>query len=197
MSLHKLALMLSASIIGITTWAATAVADQLRGSYGFTRTSSCVVSTLPFDANFQATGPAFGDSLVEEGIRTFNGDGTGTQSSTALTLTIPALTPSAGSSSFTSSFTYTTGDDTWAIAGGGSISGSINAGPRAGQTFKVTNLAPVTGRISKRGLILTADVVKPTVEVVTYYVGTVLVATYNRVCNRSTVLMQLDDDGVN
>jgi hypothetical protein len=193
----KIILLLSASIIGITTCAASAVADKLKGSYGYTFTSSCVLSTLPFDANFNATGPAFGESLVQEGVRTFNGDGTGTVSANTLTVTIPALTPAAGSSSFTTSFTYTTGDDTWAIPGGGTLTGSVESGPRTGQTFKITNLAPATGRISKNRAVLTYDVVKPTVEVITYYTGTVPVATYNRICNRSAVLMKLDDDGVN
>jgi hypothetical protein len=144
-----------------------------------------------------ATGPTFGDSLVQEGVRTFNGDGTGTVTANSMTITIPAATPSAGASSFTSSFKYTTGDDTWAIAGGGTLTGTVTSGSRAGQTFTITNTPPATGRISKNKSVLTYDVIKPTVELITYFAGSVPVATYHRICNRSAVLMKLDDDGVN
>ena len=113
-------LMLSASIVGIL-WATNGVADspQLKGTYGFTRTVKCVVSVYGFDpSDFHALGPSFGEAFAEEGIRTFNGDGTGTQSTTTLGIIEPALTPCASSSHFNNSFTYIiNGDGSWRIPG--------------------------------------------------------------------------------
>jgi len=106
--------MLSASI-AVVTWAANAFADSpnLIGDYDFTRTVKCIVSVFPFDGkDFRATGPTFGESFAEEGVRTFNGDGNGTQSFTALNIEIPSGNAGANSSHVTNQkFTYTVNGD--------------------------------------------------------------------------------------
>jgi hypothetical protein len=190
-------MLLSASMVGII-WAANAVADspRLMGTYGFTRTVTCVVSASGFDPNdFHASGPSFGESFAETGIRTFNRDGTGTQSSMNLDIIDPALSPGASSSHFTSPFTYViNGDGTWAIPGGGSISGTVDGGPRAGQTFTITNIAPAIGWISRNAKTLTLTTVTPAIESITYYSGGVPVSTFYRICNRSSTLISLQDE---
>ena len=67
----------------VVTWAASAAADppQLKGAYGFTGTSACLSTAAPgpgFNPNLTPTDGSFGQSFTSEGIRTFNGDGTGT-----------------------------------------------------------------------------------------------------------------------
>jgi hypothetical protein len=131
---------LSASI-AVVTWAANAFADSpsLMGAYGFTRTVKCIVSHTGFDSNNRALDGNFGEAFAEEGVRTFNGDGNGTQSFTALNIEIPADHPGANSSHVTKQpFTYiVNGDGTWHIPGGGSITGHVDDGPRAGQDFTI------------------------------------------------------------
>ena len=72
-------LMLSISA-AVMTWAASAVADspKLKGDYGFTRNEQCIVSSSPFTDDHQAMVPSSRQGSVPEGVRTFNGDGTGT-----------------------------------------------------------------------------------------------------------------------
>ena len=124
--------MLSVSI-AVVIWAASAVADSpnLKGDYGFTRTVKCIVSmdpTFPHDMTF-------GESFAEEGVRTFNGDGTGKQSFHALNILIPKDQPGAASSHVIDQpFTYSVnGDGTWSIPAAGSmaldsLSGTVEDG---------------------------------------------------------------------
>ena len=183
--------MLSVSI-AVVTWAANAFADSpnLMGAYGFTRTVKCIVSTdssFPFDMTF-------GEAFAEEGVRTFNGDGNGTQSFTALNIEIPADHSGANSSHVTKQpFTYiVNGDGTWHIPGGGSITGHVDDGPRAGQDFTISNLTPAVGHMSTNAATLTLSTVIANVETITYsspipdgY------TTFYRICNRSSVHISL------
>jgi hypothetical protein len=106
--------------------------DDIKGAYGFTGTAACLVapgssSTQPAPGNttpnanagFQSNlrpvdGKVFSRSFAVEGIRTFNGDGTGTVKGTAVNITVPptpqppgfpSFPPSAGSAEFSFSFT--------------------------------------------------------------------------------------------
>jgi hypothetical protein len=233
-------LMLSTSIVAMT-WAANAVADSpnLKGAYGFTGTAACLVApgstggsmpesnptpgtALP-NSGFQADlrpndavpGPssAFSHSNAVEGIRTFNGDGTGTVKGTSVGITVrptpgpngyPHFPPSAGSTFFSYNFTYTVnGDGSWtAKMVPGSYHETFVTGPRstqnpanlANQTATIDSLPPVTGLISQDGktLILVVDPLSggafvPTVETVTYSNGDV----YPQICHRSRVLISL------
>jgi hypothetical protein len=225
-------LMLSTSVVAMT-WAANAVADSsnLKGAYGFTGTAACLVApgsaasgpspgnTNPLpNAGFQSDlrpidGKAFSHSNAVEGIRTFNGDGTGTVKGTAVGITppptpqppgYPAFPPSAGSSKFSYKFTYmVNGDGSWtAMMVPGSYTETFVTGPRStqnplnsvDQTATVDAIPPVTGLISQDGktLILVADPLSdgafvPTVETVTYSNGDV----YPQICHRSRVLISL------
>jgi hypothetical protein len=225
-------LMLSTSVVAMV-WAANAVADSpnLKGAYGFTGTAACLVAPgsvagatpLPnptpgialsnsgFDAQLHPNditpGPtvAFSHSNAVEGIRTFNGDGTGTVKGTSVGITIrptpgpdgyPHFPPGAGSSYFSYSFTYTVnGDGSWtATMVPGSYTETFVTGGRAGQTATLDSLPPVTGLISQDGktLILVVDPLSggafvPTVETVTYSNGDV----WPQICHRSRVLISL------
>jgi hypothetical protein len=225
-------IMLSASVVAMT-WAASAAADSpnLKGAYGFTGTAVCLVApgsaaTAPLPGNttplpnsgFNAflhpiDGKAFSHSSAVEGIRTFNGDGTGKVVGTAVGITppptpqppgYPSFSPGAGSSKFSYQFTYAVnGDGSWTatmvsgtytetfVTGGRSTQNPANL---TNQTATIDAIPQVTGLISQDGktLILVADPLSggaftPTVETVTYSNGDV----WPQICHRSRVLISL------
>jgi hypothetical protein len=211
------ACILSASIVTMT-WATNAVADSpnLKGSYGFTGTAACLVApgtcttpstpgnTTPCpNAGFQPSlrpndGKVFSHSFAVEGIRTFNGDGTGTVSGTAVGITVPptpqppgfpAFPPAAGSSDFSFSFTYTVdGSGGWvATMVPGSYTETFLTGPRTGQTATVDAIPPVTGMISNDGKTLIAAHTTTSVETRTFSNGDV----EPQICHRSRVFIGL------
>jgi len=190
----SIAFALSVSLVAVT-WAqtATAVSPRLKGSYGFTGTAACLSTAAPgpgFNPNFTPTDGSFGQSFTSEGIRTFNGDGTGTVRGSSMGITIPANVHSAGSDDFSFSFTYTVNDDgSWTSDVIGVESGTIKTGPRAGQTFTISNSPTSLGMISQNGSTLTLATLDPTVEIVTFSNGDV----HKRICHRSRVLIKLPD----
>src|SRR5215467_14951176 len=188
------ALLWSVSIF-VVTWVTNAAADppKLKGEYAFTGTAACLSTAAPgpgFNPNFTPTDGSFGQSFAVEGIRTFNGDGTGTVKGSSMGITIPANTNSAGSDDFSFSFTYAVNDDgTWTSNVIGVETGTIKTGPRAGQTFTISNSPTSTGIISQNGSTLTLATLDPTVEIVTFSNGDV----HKRICHRSRVLIKLPD----
>jgi hypothetical protein len=218
LSMKHRPLLWSVSIIA-TTWAATAAADSpnLKGAYGFTGTAACLVApgsaatgpapgnTAPLpNAGFNPTtltpidGKVFSNSFSVEGIRTFNGDGTGTAKGTGVEITVPptpqppgypSFPPGASSENFSFSFTYTiNGDGSWSSTMvPGSYSGTIVTGGRAGQTYTIDALPPLTGLISQNGQTLLVAHTAPTVETLTFSNGDV----WPRICHRSRVLINL------
>jgi len=189
------ALLWSVSIF-VVTWVTNAAADppKLKGEYGFTGSAACLVTAAPgpgFNPNFTPTDGSFGQSSAVEGIRTFNGDGTGTVKGSSMGITIPANTNSAGSDDFSLSFTYTVNEDgSWTSTVSGLETGTIKTGPRAGQTFTVSNSSPGTGMISRNGGTLTLATLDPTVEIVTFSNGDV----HKRICHRSRVFIKLEHE---
>jgi len=224
-------LTLFASVLA-TAWAAQALADspKLKGSYGFTGAAACLVAQghvgdqngppLPNPtpgvalANSGFTPElrvidvpgSYSDSFSVEGVRTFNGDGTGTVKGTTVGVTIrptpgpggfPHFPPAAGSSDFSFNFTYTVdGSGGWiATMVPGSYSQTWTAGPRTGQTSTVDAIPPVTGMISQDGKTLIAAHVAPVLETHTFSNGDV----DPQICHRSRVFIKLpggdDNDG--
>jgi hypothetical protein len=210
-------------------WAGSAAAEapNIKGSYGFTGTAACLTApgnvpgttplpnptpgtALPnsgFNSRFQPNdaGPttgAFSHSSSVEGVRTFNGDGTGTVKGTNVNITVrptpgpngfPHFPPSAGSSDFSFSFTYTVNADrTWtATMVPGSYTETILTGPRAGQTGTVDAIPPVSGMISEDGETLIAAHLTPAVETHTFSNGDV----EPEICHRSRVYVRLRRHG--
>ncbi|QAU46296.1 hypothetical protein [Bradyrhizobium guangzhouense] len=206
---------------------------QLKGSYGFTGSAECLVApghvgdlsgpgltnptpgvALP-NAGFQpnlrpndavpgSSTQAFANSFAVEGIRKFNGDGTGTVKGTVVGITIrptpgpggfPHFPPAAGSADFSFSFTYTVNaDGTWtSTMVPGSYTETHLTGPRTGQTSTVDAIPPTTGMISADGKTLTAAHVTTAVETHTYSNGDV----EPEICHRSRIYIKLreqDDD---
>ena len=185
---------LSVAMVAMT-WGqtATAVSPRLKGAYGFTGTTACLSTAAPgpgFNPNLTPTDGSFGQSFATEGIRTFNGDGTGTVRGSSMGIAIPANVHSAGSDDFSFSFTYTLNSDgSWTSDVTGVETGTIKTGPRAGQTFTISNSPTSIGMISQNGSTLTLATLDPTVEIMTFSNGDV----HKRICHRSRVLIKLRD----
>jgi hypothetical protein len=186
----KHVLTLSAGLVAIM-WATNAPAENLKGDYGFTGNGACLIAALGtgFNANQTPSGDSFGASESAEGIRTFNGDGTGTINGSSMTVTIPAANRSASSDDFKYNFTYTVNSDgSWTsdlVAG--SYTGTVTSGPRNGQTFAITNLPTISGLIKNNKSVLTGATLTPTVETITFSNGD----TFQRFCHRSRVYIEL------
>ena len=187
-------LMLSVSA-AMMIYATSASADHLKGTYGFTGSDVCLIASLGFSARLQALGTTFSSSDSAAGIRTFNGDGTGTFTNHTTTTTVPptvGFLPSASSSESSASFTYTVGDDTFTSENvPGTNRGTILTGPRAGQTTHTEGIPKATGLISANGHTLVTSILTPGVETITFSNGDV----ERRICHRSRVYIKLDNDG--
>jgi len=221
---------IAASALTLTwVTAAAADAPRLQGSYGFTGSASCLVApgyvgnpnggpslpnptpgvALP-NSGFQAdlrpndvlTGvtASYSYSYGVEGIRTFNGDRTGTVKGTVVSLVgrptpgpggFPHFPPSATSADFRFSFTYTVNPDgSWTSAMvPGSFAQNHLTGPRAGQTSIVDAIPPMTGMVSQDGGTLIAAQVTAVVETHTYSNGDV----DPQICNRTRTFIKLND----
>lgn len=220
-------------LAGASTAAADFDGPQLKGSYGFTGSAECLVApghigdpnggtlsnptpgvALPnsgFQANLRpndavpgSSTDAYAHSFAVEGIRKFNGNGTGTVKGTVVGVTVrptpgpggfPHFPPAAGSADFSFSFTYTVNEDgTWtSTMVPGSYTETHLTGPRTGQTSTVDAIPPTTGMISENGKTLTGAHVTTTVETHTYSNGDV----EPQICHRSRIyikLKQQDDD---
>lgn len=212
-------------------WASAAAADppRLKGSYGFTGEAGCLIApgyagnpngppipnptpgvALP-NSGFQPdlrpndvlTGvtASISSTFAVEGIRTFNGDGTGIVRATVIYSVgrptpgpggYPHFPPSAASADFSFSFTYTVNPDgSWTSA---MVPGSYNqielTGPRAGQTSTVDAIPPITGLVSQDGKTLIGAHLTTAVETRTYSNGDV----DPQICHRSQVFIKLNDD---
>ena len=209
----RCALFWTASVV-VASWTTGAAADSpnLKGAYGFTGTAACLVApgstgTSPGSPGFNAMlqpfdgANSFSNSFSVEGIRTFNGDGTGTVKGTSVGITprptpgpasaglVPSFPPSAGSENFSYNFTYTVnGDGSWSsVMVPGSYLGTFVSGPRTGQTDTVDAIPQFTGLISQNGSTLIVAHTATTVETVTYSNGDV----WPMICHRSRVLINL------
>jgi hypothetical protein len=173
--------------------ATSAAADppQLKGDYGFTGTAACLVAIHGFTSDLRPVDSAFfSRSFAVEGIRTFNGDGTGTVKGTAVGIVVPpALGTSASSGNFSYSFNYTVdGAGGWkSTMVPGSYTETFVTGPRTGQTVTVDAIPPILGMISQNGMTLTGAHLTTTIETHTYSNGDV----EPQICHRSRVFISL------
>ena len=166
--------------------------ELLQGDYVSTGENTCLVALPPgFNPNLTPIDGRFTFSSSTQGIRTFNGDGTGTVQSRSVSVTHPdtPVTLGGASSSDTNkgSFTYTVAPDRTVTVVSGPVTGTELTGSRAGQTFTIESFPVLTGRIALDRKSLTLATEEPTVEVVTFSNGDV----HYRICHRSRILLKL------
>lgn len=198
------ALICSLAALGMA-YAASAAANpnKLKGEYAFTGTAVCLTSPVGFNlaTGTPLPGPVWSNSFSVEGVRTFNGDGTGTVTGTSVGITGPSflypgpssvLAPfpllNVGSNTFTASVSYTVNNDgtfdTQLV--GPLLSTSLT--PVPGNTSNVT-VPPLTGVIGDDGKTLTLASIVPAVETVTPV--TPPGSPVYRICHRSRVLVKI------
>jgi len=183
-------------------WAANAAADSpnLKGAYAFTGTEACLVAPHNFNANLTPVDDQiYSESASVEGVRTFNGDGTGTVRATTVSVIVPPTPGSpiagahGGSSSVSYSFSYTVEPDgtftTDVVTG--SFMGTQLTGPDAGATFTINNFPQLTGMIGDNAKTLTLATLVPTVETVVF--APPHYSPYPRICHRSRVLIAIGE----
>jgi hypothetical protein len=199
--------------IGLTsTMAAQANSPKLKGDYGITGAAGCLISAPPVTGPGGGFNPllqpnpgsrVFHHQFAIEGIRHFNGDGTGSVKASSVGFVPPptpgapgpfnlpgTFPPSADAHTFSFDFTYTVnGDgsfDTQLVPG--SFQGTFTAGPRTGQTFTIDRIS-LTGLISNEAKTLTLASVTPEIETVTFSNGDI----HQEICHRSRVLIWMNN----
>ena len=171
----------------------------LRGDYAFTGEATCLQSASGFNANLTpVVAPGSFPTIVSfsvHGVRTFNGDGTGTLRATVVNLNHPFALPTtpplfvrggAGSNDLHGEFTYDVAHDLTLTIVAGPITGTFLTGTRAGQTLTVTNVPDFRGKIAEHldGITLAHE--EPSVETLTLSTGEVV----QRICHRSRILLE-------
>ena len=169
----------------------------LQGDYVFAGEATCLVALPPgFNADLTPKDGRFTVSFSVQGVRTFNGDGTGTLHGRAVSLShpdTPVVLGGAGSSDFQASFTYNVAPDrTVTTELSGPLTGTELTGARASQTFTIDNFPPLRGLISQDHKSLTLASEEPVVEVITFSGGPNPVQP--RICHRSRILLRLQQD---
>jgi hypothetical protein len=176
-----------------------AICNYPAGNPNFGKTISQINASLPPAQQIGDCPGVTGTSFSIEGIRKFNGDGTGSVAITTLQILPPpnSLGPQANTETATFAFTYTL-DSSGGFTSNlvvGTFSGIISGGLRDGQTVSrpIADL-PLSGLISNDSKALTLASVTPTVETLVFSGGTLppgTTQTRYRICHRSRVLIWL------
>ena len=164
------------STIAIASTATGAAADNLKGTYSFVGTQTCLVAPAGFkqDSKGNFTIPIGATNLsllTSEGLVIYHGDGTGEAKHTFVTI-VPAPSAygeavSAGTISY--SFTYAAeGERAYRMAlKPGTFQGMLNAGPNAGQQFSIEGESRLF-RVSDDRKKITVAIDKPYVQKITF-----------------------------
>lgn len=152
---------------------------RLKGDYAFTLVRDCIQTAAGFAPppalTLLSPGTTRGASIV--GMITYNGDGTGTSISTTLQVNNTAISVSQSQS--TCDITYAVNPDN-SYTEQLTCSGTILAGPSAGQTFTITGSSR-QGQIAQGGQALLIAGIETNVETVNLSTS----GTRQRICGRS------------
>ena len=181
--------------------------NLLRGDYAFSGEATCLGSSLSasppggFHEDLTPVTPPFPFvfSYSIQGVRTFNGDGTGKVVGRTVSFSHPYALPSnpayfnpggASSSDIEADFTYEVAPDRTLTIEQPLSLGTVLTGTRTGQTFKLENVRFV-GLMPRDGKILTIASGEPTVETHTFFAGNAPVFVRAQICHRARMLFKL------
>ena len=181
--------------------------NLLRGDYAFSGEATCLGSSLSasppggFNEDLTPVTPPFPFvfSYSIQGVRTFNGDGTGKVVGRTVSFSHPYALPSnpayfnpggASSSDIEADFTYEVAPDRTLTIDQPLSLGTVLTGTRTGQTFKLENVRFV-GLMPRDGKILTIASGEPTVETHTFFAGNAPVFVRAQICHRARMLFKL------
>jgi hypothetical protein len=179
----------------ILAFASTAMAqsrtEMLKGDFAFTANVVCLNSPAilfptyqppaGFTADLRPLGFSNVSSFSSQGVRTFNGDGTGSAS----TRSVFVAPGAAGASDASNQFTYSVAADRTLTIDDGPIFAVAAAGPGAGRQNTITNLPTLVGRVSLDGKSLTIATFTPGVETSTRLVPAPELVDMVRICHRA------------
>jgi hypothetical protein len=184
-----LLVLLIVGVASMLTGTAVAREKHLRGDYAYAGEMTCIGTPLGFNSYFVPLNNSGRiASTTSQGVRTFNGDGTGTEHIVGVQIMHPQF---AISYKIDLQFTYTVEKDGAITADlvPGTFMGTYLSGPLAGQTFTQTPFT-LSGMVSEDGKIVTlASGSEPQVVTTTNSDGTI---SYN-ICHRSRIMFKLDD----
>lgn len=173
----------------------------LKGDYAFAGEATCLVSLTGFNSSLSPNAPGPFPQIISfsvQGVRTFNGDGTGKVMARVVSISHPFALPTtppffnrggAGSSDVQSDFSYTVSPELEVTIVTPAITGTFLTGGRAGQTQTITNLPVFSGFISEDLRSLTLAHEAPGVEDHSFSNG-----DFNqRICHRSRILHERKD----
>lgn len=180
----------------------------LQGDYAFTGEASCLISPDGFNSNHTPIEKLPGtktparfpriSSLSVTGVRTFNGDGTGTLKARVVSISHPFVLPSLAiyerggvhSLDIWSSFTYTVTADLKVLITTPEVNGKILTGENAGGTTRFT-IPPFEGFVSQDHRSVTLAHEEPGIEAHEFFKANGdLAGTDSRICHRSRVLLE-------
>lgn len=193
------ALQVTVDALGARFSQPTRTAD-LRGSFAVAGSGMCIQSfpqagpggplpPLGFTADFQPIGPASVQSFSIEGVRTFNGDGTGTQR----TRIMPMGNPGAASAiDLTGAFSYSVAADGGLTIDQASTDAAVVVGLNAGQAQRNSGLLTFVGHVSRDGQALTFASHEPAVETLTRTSPLPEQVISLRICHRTHTGVRID-----
>jgi hypothetical protein len=164
---------------------------MLKGDFAFTASVVCVNSPAiffptyqppaGFSADLRPLGFSFVSTFSAQGVRTFNGDGTGSVRTRAVSLGNPGP---AGAADSSNQFTYSVAADRTLTIDEGPLHTVSVAGPGAGHESSISNITFV-GRVSSDGRSLTFATFNPGVETSTRLVPAPELIETMRICHRA------------
>jgi hypothetical protein len=201
--MQKLKAVIGSTALALVTASSTAVAEshtqRLRGDFAFSGGAACLVSPAPIGvapAGFTADlvpvrgpgiPPAFALSFSVQGVRSFNGDGTG--SFVGRTVSVREAGTGANSNpggaqanDISGHFTYSVAADGTVTIDHGPIDSTSVAGAQTTEHRRITDVPTFIGRLSRDRDLLSFATFNPGVETVTN-LGTGHVESV-RICHR-------------
>lgn len=169
----------------------------LRGDYAFTGEAVCLVSEEGFKTNFtpNVPGTTWVLSFSIQGVRTFNGDGTGSVVGRTVSVTHPSTAAgfpgvAARMHELSGSFTYSVAPDRTFAVEQGPLTQIGVAGPGTGQTAIIEGIN-FSGFISQDHKTLVVSTDEPTIEKRTAALSDGSVDVDYRICHRARTAIKI------